>query len=180
MIYFRCVSPAVNEGRNGDSKDWTFSDRCFPCLSPSPLPHPLCVHTVHVLYGKSVRVGSAGFAVHVHRTQVYIHSNPEGSGTHQVDSTGTPWEALANREYRQRRPGMLGSVGLAKGVGSPVMWHLYHSMGPSLILKQDDAVYQPLPEYAQTFIPLLILTLSHSLSHRSLQSDGLSQQHFAC
>lgn len=75
---------------------------------------------------------------------------------------------------------MLGSVGLAKGVGSPVMWHLYHSMGLSLILRQDDAVYQPLPGYAQTLIPFLILTLSHSLSHRSLQSDGLSQQHFSC
>lgn len=74
---------------------------------------------------------------------------------------------------------MLGSAGLAKGVGSPVMWHLYHSMGPSLILKQDDAVYQPLPEYAQTLILLLILALSHSLSHRSLQSDGSNQQHFS-
>lgn len=72
---------------------------------------------------------------------------------------------------------MLGSAGLAKGVGSPVMWHLYHSVGPSLILRQDDIVYQPLPEYAQTLIPLLILTLSHSLSHRSLQTDGLNQQH---
>lgn len=38
-------------------------------------------------------------------------------------------------------------------------------------------VYQLLPEYAQTLIPLLILTLSHSLSHRSLQTDGLNQQH---
>lgn len=77
---------------------------------------------------------------------------------HIRDSTCAPWGALVYREYTQGRLGMLGSVGLAKGVGSPVMWHLYHSMGPSLILRQDDAVYQPLPDYAQTLIPLLIFT----------------------
>lgn len=144
----------------------------FESLSP---PHPLCAHTVLCGTGTLYMSG-----VPCSLCMCTRHSNHEGSGAHQVDSGHTPWEALVNREYRQGRLGMLGSAGLAKGVGSPVMWHLYHSMGPSLILRQDDAVYQPLPEYAQTLIPLLILTLSHSLSHRSLQSDGFNQQHFSC
>lgn len=71
---------SANEGKNGDSKDWMFSDRCFPCLGLSSLP-PFAV-PMHIRYRKSWET----------------------------------WEALGNRGYRQSRPGMLSSVGLAKGV----------------------------------------------------------------
>lgn len=85
----------------------------FGALFPAPIPstYTLCTYGT----GNPRISGVQGSLCTYARTEVYIYSNPKGSGSHQVDGTCTAWGALGQQRI-QRRPGVLGGVGLAKGV----------------------------------------------------------------
>lgn len=116
-MYFGYGSPCANEGRSRDSKDWMFSDRCFPCLGPSSLPlsavHTHCAHTVQeICTSRECHVRCAHTQGQKCTYTVILRGRERIKLTAHV-WLGEPW---VNRGYRQSRPGMLGGVGLAKGV----------------------------------------------------------------
>jgi len=153
-MYFGYGGPSTNEGQN--SKEWVFSDRCCRNLGPSSLP-PSTVpthhaHTVQEICASRERQVHRGHTQGQNGTYTVIRHIQERVTLTAHVRLGEPW---VNRGCRQSGPGMVGGIGFAQGVLSPVTWHLYHGLWPSPILKRDDAVYQTLPEYAQTLAPLL-------------------------
>lgn len=72
-----------------------FQTDAFLVWGSLPCPPAQYMHTVHVRYRKAVHLGNARFPAHM--TEVYINSNPEGSGTQWVYSTCMGWGALGQQ-----------------------------------------------------------------------------------